>query len=167
MNVGLQILLCSLLIHASAVSQHTTQILGRLDIALPAEKDRWWRRHVDGEMPHLCLISPTSTRSSKYRGPLWIEARYTSGHPVTARVFASARGDFLIEMEPRSDGGMGSGSKSRPMLSAGTLLQLEVRAQDLMTIFESVVAKSAEGEVWHYRQRQWLLAPARRAEVCR
>lgn len=159
--------MCFLLIHASGVSQHITQILDRLDIALPAEKDRWWRRHVDSEMPHLCLISPTSTRSSKYRGPLWTEARYTSGKPVTARVFASARGDFLIEIEPRSDGGAGWGAENRPMLSAGTVLQLEVRAQDLRTIFERVVAGGAEGEARNYRQRHWLTAPGRRADVCR
>lgn len=153
-----------------------TQILNLLDVALPAEKDRWWRSHVDGETPHLFLLSSTSLLS-RFRGPVWTEVRYTSGKPVKARVLVSAQGDFLVEMEVMgADGTTRIAAGSTGSLSPGTLLRIEVRAQDLRKIFRSTawggVESGMESEVGKgaasgRRQTGWLLAPGRRLELCR
>lgn len=92
-------------------SASNTQVLARLDIILPGENGKWWRRPIDEETPHLALlggrfsdgvVSPSRNACGKqYRGPIWTEERFTSGKPVTARVLVSARGDFLVEMEGR------------------------------------------------------------------
>lgn len=92
-------------------SASNMQVLDRLDIVLPGEDGKWWRRPIDGDTPHLALLggsfcddvtgTPTNACGRQYRGPIWTEERYTSGKPVTARVLVSARGDFLVEMQSR------------------------------------------------------------------
>lgn len=127
---------------------------------------------MDGEMPHLCLISPKSTtRPSKFRGPLWTEERYTSGIPVTASVFSSARGDFLVEIKRRRDGVVTFGDRgdgySGTVLTGKTVLKLEVRAHDLRVILGSIEEGGGTGRRGGYHAQHRLLAPSRRAELCR
>lgn len=149
------------------------QILDRLDVVLPGEHGRWWRRAIDGETPHLRLVPGDCF--STYRGPLWTEDRLTSGVAVTARVFLSARGDFLIEMEPR----VGSNEcddhqrVGRSQWTTG-VLRLRVRAQRLRSIFrgEGQLGRremgESDGTTWDKGLcSDWCLSPGRRFEICR
>lgn len=152
-----------------------TQILTRLDVVLPAEQNRWWRRQIDGETPHLVLLSRNPLH--KYRGPIWTEDRYTSGKPMRARVLISARGDFLIEMEPRGGGGRKNttGRGSGSMLLTESVIRLEVTTQELWALFrdlneEKTMKLEADKAVYGLRKQQsmeCLLDPVRRMELCR
>lgn len=140
-------------------------------MVLPAEDNRWWRRQVDGETPYLRLVSKPG--ASTYRGPLWTENRYTSGRPVAARVFVSAKGDFLIEMEPQGGDNKNSDRCSGfPVWETG-VLRLQVRAQDLRCVFKGYCgqreadAVKISAAVSEHLQKDWLLAPERRVELCR
>lgn len=154
-----------------------TQVLNHLDVVLPAEQKHWWRRQVYGETPHLALLSVTP--ADKYRGPIWTEDRYSSGKPVTARVLVSARGDFLIEIALRQSGGGDGrhvdGRKAVFAVSMGRVIRLEVMAHELRTVFrgldkrEELSRQGKSGVHGRGRQRsmECLLAPDRRAELCR
>lgn len=149
------------------------QILTSLDVALPGEKKRWWRRQVDGETSHLALLSKNIAQ--KYRGPIWTENRYTSGKPVTAKVLVSVNGDFLVEMEPRGEKGRHAGGfeGGGSTFSPGTVLRLEVTAQELRAVFrglgEAGTMGDGEGSADDLRgvDAGWRLAPGRRVEICR
>ncbi|CBN77134.1 hypothetical protein Esi_0036_0099 [Ectocarpus siliculosus] len=178
------------------------QVLNRLDVILPGESGRWWRRPIDGEMPHLALISteaPHSTASNgrnacqQYRGPVWTEERFSSGKAVTARVLVSARGDYLVEMEARDakkqKRRLGSGSEedtgraakhgqshapSRPPSCLATsdrgVLRLEVKDQELRSVLRAVDRERRQQQPEEGPERkdmENLLAPDRRAELCR
>lgn len=86
-------------------------------------------------------------------------------------MFSSARGDFLVEIKPRRDGAATFGGESDDYsgspLAGETVLKLEVRASDLRAILGSVEEGGGRGLIGGYRARQRLLAPSRRAEVCR
>lgn len=155
----------------------------RLDVVLPGEQNRWWRRHVDGEIPHLALLFKDPAH--RYRGPIFSENRYSSGKFVTAKVYISAGTDFLVEMEPgrreedegcrNANGGEVFGLKSSAERRA---LRLEVTAKQLREVFRGldnkgwgVVGREEAGGVLHGEQQrnyyECLLAPDRRAELCR
>eukprot|EP00903_Cladosiphon_okamuranus_P008959 g8573.t1 len=161
------------------------QILNRLDVHLPGERGQWWRRPIDGETPHLVLLrggtssGSSSNASQPYRGPIWTEERFSSGKPVTAGVFVSARGDYLVQMEARDPkkqtqqrGVVGVEHKfasSAPdkfvcMAGARGVLRLEVRASELRAVFRGLDKRQ------NLRQAgslEGLLAPDFRVELCR
>lgn len=153
---------------------HSPQILDRLDVVLPGERGRWWRRTIDGETPHLRLVPGDCF--STYRGPLWTEDRLTSGVAVTARVFLSARGDFLIEMEPRVGNNKCDDHQRVGHCSRWTtgVLRLCVRAQRLRSIFrgEGQHGRMGTGEEDGSTRDKgpcgdWCVSPGRRFEICR
>ncbi|CAM9852836.1 unnamed protein product [Scytosiphon promiscuus] len=173
------------------------QVLNRLDIILPGENGSWWRRPIDGETPHLALLggrfydgivsAGRNACGKQHRGPIWIEERFTSGKPVTARVLVSARGDFLIEMEGRDVdkrkqkpcGGVRGGHEDasrapapcapRASREAKTchgwkgVVRLEVRAHDLRVVFRALDTMLDQAD----SSMEKLLAPDHRAELCR
>ncbi|CAM9653733.1 unnamed protein product [Ectocarpus fasciculatus] len=178
------------------------QVLNRLDVILPGESGRWWRRPIDGESPHLALLSAGAPHSAagdsrnacqQYRGPVWTEERFSSGKAVTARVLVSARGDYLVEMEARDakkqKQRLGSGSEEEtgraaklgqshapsraPSCSATSgrgVLRLEVKAQELRSVLRAVDRERRQQQSEEGPERKGmenLLAPDRRAELCR
>lgn len=160
------------------------QLLNRLDVNLPGERGQWWRRPVDGETPHLVLLRGEScshggSTCQQYRGPIWTEERFSSGKPVTARVFVSARGDYLVEMEARDPKKQtqrrgllemehkleSSGSDSvAGGAGARGVLRLEVRASELRAVFRGLDKRQQLGQEGSLES---LLAPDFRVELCR
>lgn len=133
------------------------QILSHLDVALPAEQNRWWRRQLDGETPHLLLVSENPVQ--KYRGPIWTEDRYTSGKHVTARVLISATRDYFVEIELKAGGGV------VPLQVTARNLRMLLRsldAQNEVTDSGCMVRGAADGG-----RMERLLDPERRADLCR
>ena len=161
------------------------QLLNHLDVILPGERGQWWRRPIDRETPHLVLLrgggprGGASSACQQYRGPIWTEERFSSGKPVTARVFVSARGDYLVEMEardPKKEAQLGGVAKVEHKLApSGTekiageagargVLRLEVRASELRAVFRGLDNRQ---QLAQERSLESLLAPAFRVELCR
>lgn len=161
------------------------QLLNRLDVNLPGERGQWWRRPIDGETPHLVLLrggtssGGSSTACQQYRGPIWTEERFSSGKPVTAGVFVSARGDYLIEMETRDPkqqtqqrGGVGvehkvassASDRFAGMAGARGVLRLEVRASELRALLRGLDKRHKLPQAGSLES---LLAPDFRVELCR
>eukprot|EP00752_Nemacystus_decipiens_P007282 g6518.t1 len=160
------------------------QLLNRLDVNLPGERGKWWRRPIDGEMPHLVLLRGGTSHGGgrntcqQYRGPIWTEERFSSGKPVTARVFVSASGDYLVEMEARDPKKQaqhqGVGGVEHELASSGSsvfngrtsargVLHLELRASELRVVFRGL-EKRQQGQEGSLER---LLAPDFRVELCR
>lgn len=153
----------------------------RLDLVLPGEQNRWWRRHIDGELPHLALLFKDP--ALRYRGPIFTENRYSSGKFVTAKVYISAGTEFLVEMEPLRGWGeedercryanRGEVAGLRPSVRRPAL-RLEVTAKELRAVFRGLDGglgrEEVGGGVLDGEQQpnpETLLAPDRREELCR
>lgn len=137
----------------------------------PAEEGRWWRRPIEGEVPHLALLSKRSMR--RYRGPIWSEDRFTSGKPVTGKVLISTTGDFLVEVRPRS--GKGNMKNLHKTWDGNvSFLSVEVMAEHLGVVMGALEERMRErreievvaGDIDEENMGS-LLSPHRRADLCR
>ncbi|CAM9271234.1 unnamed protein product, partial [Discosporangium mesarthrocarpum] len=159
------------------------QVVDLLDFSLPGEMGHWWRRQIDGEEPHLKLLPDVL---HKYRGPIWMEDRFTSGKAVHGSVFISSRGDFLVEISPRKatfpsfcsgtkvgegasgDVGLSGGTRGVENRFSGPPLRVEVRGEDLRRILSSGTKTRASVSGGTTESIcNGLLSPGKRAELCR
>lgn len=94
---------------------------------------------------------------------------------MTANVLVSVNGDFLIEMEPRGEQGRHADGfeGGRSTFPAGTVLRLEVTAQELRAVFRGLGEVGTMGDEERTTgdpqgvDPGWRLAPGQRVEICR
>ena len=77
-------------------------VLGNIDLSLPGENGRWWRKvFIKEKTPSIAFIAD---ESEKYRGPIFRVNKFVSGKYCQVKVYMSATFDLKIEFSPPDDG---------------------------------------------------------------
>ena len=98
----------------------------RVDLSLPGEDNRWWRRPLRHERPRATLLPK---RHLRFRGPIWRDdRRRVASRKVTLAAYTSSRGDLKLILSAPRDEGTGQGAYHGPDLS------LELSAGELRRV---------------------------------